>query len=188
MLATSYALIGENVDIVTSSKILAQRDSSNDPKEGYKIFFNLFGLNVNNNCDNACDNSDTGESERKKRYLKNEIIYGETGYFQRDILLTKCFCKNICEKIAHTLIVDEVDNMFIDNANKMLHLSHNIVDMRYLRDLFLQIWVCVNNKIEQYYNDENVDKIRDYILKMIENNDIKVPLTLNEYIKFKCMD
>ncbi|CAF4888019.1 unnamed protein product, partial [Rotaria magnacalcarata] len=34
MLATAQALIGRKVDIVTSSKILAIRDASNDPNEG----------------------------------------------------------------------------------------------------------------------------------------------------------
>ncbi|CAF5168159.1 unnamed protein product, partial [Rotaria magnacalcarata] len=84
MLATAQALIGRKVDIVTSSKILAIRDASNDPNEGYKEFYRLFGLNVSNNCDDACENPGTGQAERKERYQQNEIIYGETAYFQRD--------------------------------------------------------------------------------------------------------
>ncbi|CAF0805817.1 unnamed protein product [Didymodactylos carnosus] len=125
---------------VTSSKILAQHDASNDPKEGYKIFFNLFGLNVNNNCDNTCDDSDTGENEHKERYLNNEIIYDKTSYFQRDILLKNFFGEKICEKVVNTVIVDEVDNMIIDNATtNIIYISHNIIDMRYLRDLSIQI-------------------------------------------------
>ncbi|CAF3851123.1 unnamed protein product [Adineta steineri] len=182
MLAVSHALIGNKVDIVTSSKVLAIRDASNDSEEGYKKFFNLFGLNVSNNCDNACDNPKTGQALRKERYQENEIIYGETGYFQRDILLTKFFSKDIRDRIGDILIVDEVDNMFIDNAEKILYISHSITDMRHLRDLFIHIWVTVHNKVEQSYSEENVNKIHEYIQLMIKNKDLKIPSTMKTFV------
>ncbi|CAF3446708.1 unnamed protein product [Rotaria socialis] len=182
MLAVSRALIGDRVDIVTSSKVLAVRDASDDPDEGYKKFFALFGLNVSNNCDDDCDNPKTGQALRKERYQENQIIYGETGYFQRDILLTKFFGKDIRDRIGDILIVDEVDNMFIDNAEKILYISHNIADMRHLRDLFIQIWVSVNNRVEQFYSEENVEKIHKYIKLMIKNKDLQIPRTLTKFI------
>ncbi|CAF0927919.1 unnamed protein product [Rotaria sordida] len=182
MLATAQALIGRKVDIVTSSKILAIRDASDDPDEGYKELYRLFGLKVSNNCDDACENPKTGQAERKDRYLQNEIIYGETAYFQRDILLTKFFAKDIRDRIGDILIVDEVDNMVIDNAEKTLYISHGITDMRHLRDVFIQIWVSVNNKIEQSYSEENVNKIHQYIQLMIENKDLKIPNTLKDFV------
>ncbi|CAF3937304.1 unnamed protein product [Rotaria sp. Silwood1] len=132
MLATAQALIGEKFDIVTSSKVLAIRDASDDSREGYRKFFELFGLKAGNNCDEACDATGTGDKERKERYEQNDIIYGETGYFQRDILLTNFFNKNIRDCIGNSLIVDEVDNMVIDNAEKTLYISHSITDIRYL--------------------------------------------------------
>ncbi|CAF3378784.1 unnamed protein product [Rotaria sp. Silwood2] len=139
MLAAAQALIDKNVDIVTSSQVLAIRNASDDPEEGYKEFFHLFGLKINNNCDDACENPRTGQIERKERYLQNEIIYGETAYFQRDILLTIFFSKDIRDRIGDILLVDEVDNMVIDNAEKTLYISHGTTDMRHLRDLFIQI-------------------------------------------------
>ncbi len=51
------------------------------------------------------------------------------------------------------LILDEVDSMMIDNAAKTLYISHNIVDMRYLRDIFLLIWCDVNSKGEMFFNE-----------------------------------
>ncbi|CAF4703939.1 unnamed protein product, partial [Rotaria magnacalcarata] len=80
------------------------------------------------NCDDACENPGTGQAERKERYQQNEIIYGETAYFQRDILLTEFFAKDIRDRIGDILIVDEVDNMVIDNAEKTLYISHGIAD------------------------------------------------------------
>ncbi|CAF4220180.1 unnamed protein product [Rotaria sp. Silwood2] len=66
MLAAAQALIDKNVDIVTSSQVLAIRNASDDPEEGYKEFFHLFGLKINNNCDDACENPRTGDVESNK--------------------------------------------------------------------------------------------------------------------------
>lgn len=74
-------LKGGNVDILTSSEILAERDA-----EESEQMFALFDIHVSNNCD-AKANGD--ENLRKERYAKNQVIYGEIGNFQRDILLTK---------------------------------------------------------------------------------------------------
>lgn len=74
-------LKGGTVDILTSSEILAERDA-----EESEQMFGLFNINVSNNCD-AKANAD--ENVRKERYAKNEVIYGEIGHFQRDLLLTK---------------------------------------------------------------------------------------------------
>ncbi len=41
----------------------------------------------------------------------------------------------------------------IDNADKTLYISHDINDLKYLRDLFIQIWACVNSKTESYYSE-----------------------------------
>lgn len=182
MLATALALIGEKVDIVTSSKVLAVRDTSDDEREGYQKFFALFGLRSSNNCDDACDAPGTGEDERKQRYKNNDIIYGETGYFQRDILLTQFFGKEIRPRIGDSLIVDEVDNMVIDNAEKTLYISHSITDMRYLREVFIKIWFAVNGRHEQYYSEENVDKIYEYIQKLLEDEELEVPATLRKFV------
>ncbi|CAF1469536.1 unnamed protein product, partial [Didymodactylos carnosus] len=147
-------------------KIIAIRDANNDQEEGYKQFVELFGLKVNNNRDDGCNAPGTGETERKERYEQNDIIYGETGYFQRDILLIKFFGKKIRDRIGDSLTVDEVDNKVIDNAEKTLYISHSITGMRHLRDLFIQVWVAVNNEIEQHYSEEKADKIYEYTQMM----------------------
>ncbi|CAF5225772.1 unnamed protein product, partial [Rotaria magnacalcarata] len=78
---------------------------------------------------------------------------------------------DIRDRIGDILIVDEVDNMVIDNAEKTLYISHGIADMRHLRNLFIQIWVSVNNRVEQSYSEENVNKIHQYIQLLISNKD-----------------
>ncbi|WP_375326319.1 hypothetical protein [Candidatus Tisiphia endosymbiont of Nemotelus uliginosus] len=200
MLATCLGLIGKRVDIVTSSKVLAIRDSQvREPgtKEGYQGFFEMFGLKASNNCDEICEKADTGEQERKNRYESCSIIYGETGYFQRDILLSQFFKKDIRggSGLGDVLILDEVDSMMIDNAAKTLYISHNITDMRHLRDVFIHIWAAVNSREERYYSEENVQKIIKYINKIIcnvENNNsspqeddfkVLIPSTLYDFVQ-----
>ena len=83
---------------------------------------------------------------------ENNVIYGEIGYFQRDILLQNFFNKeirpNAKQTVGDILILDECDNMMIDNANKVLYISHSIDDLKYIKDLFLHIWGAVNGKYE----------------------------------------
>ena len=167
MLATILGLCGKSVDVLTSSKVLAVRDSKRrDPetREGYADFFALFNLTCSNNCDDQCERS---EEERKKRYEDACIMYGEAGFFQRDILLTKFFGKGIRpgSGIADALILDEVDNMMLDNATRTLYISHHITDMRHLRDLFIRLWAAVNGK-ESAYTEDNVRKIKKYVKKI----------------------
>ncbi|UCM86433.1 MAG: hypothetical protein LF885_07155 (plasmid) [Rickettsia endosymbiont of Culicoides impunctatus] len=178
MLATCLGLLGKRVDVVTSSKVLAIRDSqarASGTKEGYKGFFKMFDLHASNNCDEECEKPDTGEDERKSRYQNCSIIYGEVGYFQRDILLSQFFSKNIRggHGIGDVLILDEVDSMMIDNAAKTLYISHNITDMRHLKDIFIHIWAAVNSQEERYYSEDNVQKIIKYINKIINTSDVR---------------
>ena len=85
-----------------------------------------------NNCDEACASSLDGEAVRKKRYEASDVIYGETALFQRDILLSQFFGKDIRggNMRGDVLILDEVDSMMIDNAAKTHYISRNILDFR----------------------------------------------------------
>ena len=94
---------GGTVDILTSSEVLAERDA-----EESKPMFEIFDINVSCNCD---EEANANEKVRKERYEKNSVIYGEIGHFQRDILLTKYYEKDIRKQLAKCLIVDEVDSM-----------------------------------------------------------------------------
>ena len=160
MLATVLGLCGKSVDVLTSSKVLAIRDSKSrdlETGEGHRDFFEYFNLTCSNNCDDECDGS---EEERQKRYADSQIMYGEAGCFERDILLTNFFGRGIRpgSGIADALILDEVDSMMLDNATTTLYISHRITDMRHLRDLFLRIWAAVNGQ-ERAYTEDNVRKI-----------------------------
>jgi hypothetical protein len=44
----------------------------------------MFGFVIGNNCDEESES----ETVRAKRYKKCDIIFGEAGYYQRDIILS----------------------------------------------------------------------------------------------------
>ena len=84
-IAAIKALSCQKVDIVTSSNVLAVRDSIEN-----KPFFEMLDLQVTNNCDLECENGNggkSGEEVRKLRYCSEkgpvDVVYGETGCFER---------------------------------------------------------------------------------------------------------
>ena len=173
--AISQILIkGGTVDILTSSEVLAERDA-----EESKEMFGIFDISVSNNCDAEANSN---EKLRKERYEKNSVIYGEIGHFQRDILLTKYYDKDIRKANATCLIIDEVDSMCIDNMCNTLYISHQIADLRYIKEIYCFIWQAVNSNDTSNYTSVNVNKVKEYIEKLIQENQIHYPKSLDEFI------
>jgi hypothetical protein len=165
---------GGTVDILTSSEVLAERDA-----EESKEMFNLFKIKVSNNCDSKAN---AEESTRRERYEKNSVIYGEIGHFQRDLLLTKYYNKNIRKSLATCLIIDEVDSMCIDNMCNTLYISHQIGDLRELKDIYIYIWQAVNTPGTSSHTTRNVEEVKKYIEKLIQNKQITYPCNLDEFV------
>ena len=177
MLAIARVLEGKTVDCITSNTVLAERDA-----KAAEEIFSYFDVSVSNNCDaKANANMDS----RKSRY-DSDVVYGDTASFQRDILLTLFFNKEIRDAVAPALIVDEVDSMFIDSAETTLYISHNIEDLRYLDSILVNIWTAVATGADtQEFNEYNVQMIESFILqKMADNDDdCLVPNKLVDFAK-----
>ena len=139
---------------------------------GNSQVFQLFQIHVSTNCDGAAN---FGEKLRRERYETNEVIYGETGSFQRDLLLTKFYNKGIRSSLASCTIIDEVDNMCIDNICNTLYISHSIGDLKFVKELYLHIWAAVNMKDCDTYSEESVRMVEQYINKQIEQSIIVFP-------------
>ncbi|CAF1419452.1 unnamed protein product, partial [Rotaria sordida] len=140
VLAVFYALKGKTVDIVTSSPILAERDSKEKAK-----FYNMFGLGCSHN------NDKTVYVSGIKTCYKKEIVYGEATQFQFDILRTEYAELNtLGNRKFEVAIIDEVDSMLIDDSSKIARLATTMSGMDQLQIIYHMLWnqfVFLQNRI-----------------------------------------
>lgn len=188
-IAILKALSGQHVDIITTSKVLAERDAAENA-----ALYTMFGLRVSNNCDDACDKGDTNrsaEAVRRERYGSLDkpvhIVYGEVSAFERDQLLTD-FHPHDPDKqvINHTrgdrakrcALVDEVDGLLLDNASMVLYLSHEVESLRHFEQLFVRLWDMVNSSnlpLDSAGNDQVVSAITQAMEHAIALGEIEIP-------------
>ncbi|EFN83173.1 Protein translocase subunit secA 2, partial [Harpegnathos saltator] len=122
-------LCGQKVDIITSSSVLAKRDSKINSD-----IYDLFSVSVSHNCDDDVEN-------RKEVYSWKDIIYGELSGFQRDYLLDQFYGTNILGRRSfENVIIDEMDSMLLDKGNNMLYLSHDLPCLDKLESVYVYIW------------------------------------------------
>ena len=136
--AIARAKSNQKVDVITSSSLLAVRDSTMTIKEGGLLeIFQAFGITVAHNCDMSCD--------KRKQAYSSQVVYGELSSFQRDFLLYKFYNKDILgDRQQQCVIIDEVDCMLLDKGSNILYLSHQIPGLESLESLFVFIWFRVN--------------------------------------------
>ena len=104
--AAYLALQGKNVDIITSSSVLADRDALDPNKVN---FYSALKLTV------GCASKD--------EYYKN-IIYGDTQNFEAGILREEFKEKDVRNgRTFDCIIVDEVDSISLDNIITMTQLT-----------------------------------------------------------------
>lgn len=109
-IAIVNGLRGQNLDIITSSKVLAERDAT---KPEHKEVFDLFKISVGHNCSE-------NDSTRRCAYSSCSVIYGDLASFQRDYLLNTFHNKNIFgDKKLDNVLIDEVDSMLLDKGNQI---------------------------------------------------------------------
>lgn len=110
MLAFYNACQGRTVDIISSSRYLAQRD-----QEKYENFFKIFGIASSHIC----------KDNPNKENFNGQIIYGTNFDFEfavmHDFILDKGLRKitvkgKLVPRPFDVVIVDEVDNLLIDSA------------------------------------------------------------------------
>jgi len=178
LLALIKALSGEAVDVVTSNYDLA--------KEGcdkMQPLFKLFKLNSGLNC--------TQDEDQNHQAYQSNIVYGDIASFEGHILHDEyeqqpIFKDRYLNK-TKSLIIDEVDSMFIDNCKNMLYLSHEIDSLKSIEPLFTYIWSAVLGENEENY--ENIDAavftVETAIKNFIKDKNIIVPDYLKEFCDVK---
>ena len=153
-MALISALMGEFVDIITSTSYLAKRDQIK-----FKELYNIFGIS---------SNSITENNPSKEAY-NGIILYGTNTDFEFTLLREgtnseeKMFTVPLGQKVAikrkfQTVIVDESDNLFIDTALNSARISYT--SRNHFNWVYYPIFKCVKN------NMNNVEIVRKELEKI----------------------
>ncbi|XP_035712663.1 uncharacterized protein LOC118437603 [Folsomia candida] len=146
VLGITLALTRKNIYIISSSAVLAE-----DGFQNMKKLFDVFGVEVGNISDPDVRKG-TPSSEKQLRKLYNmRVLYGDAGSFQADYL----HCNHLGKDYkggtdAGYLIEDEVDSMLLDKGTNVLYISHTIPELKFLRNIFLDIWTCVLKDVNKF--------------------------------------
>src|SRR3990167_2178098 len=156
MLAIIHVLQGKKVDIVTSSSVLACRETI-----AQKSLFDCFDMSVSHNCSQHTGNS--YQDGPKSCYL-DDIVYGDVGNFQFDLLRHEYKgYETRAERQYDVVIVDEVDSMLIDESMKIAALGSYKPAMEHLEPLLVAIWVELNRLLhEESDSDKLISLLTEY--------------------------
>ncbi|CAF4416357.1 unnamed protein product, partial [Didymodactylos carnosus] len=208
ILAIINALKNKQVHVITSSPVLAERDSKLKLK-----LFKMFNLTCSDN------NDKTVYLHGRKDCYTADIVYGEVSQFQFDTLRDEySMLGTLGDRKCEIAIVDEVDSMLIDDSSKIARLSSTAAGMDYFQVFYVYIWqrlltikerfimfngkmYMVNGKVgfengkillEYLDTNNNIINISDLENYITNNNDISdigqvINENLDEYLK-KCLN
>ncbi|KAJ7996402.1 hypothetical protein DPEC_G00236710 [Dallia pectoralis] len=166
MFATIQAIRGINIDIVTSSPVLARRD-----QEEWQKLYNLFGVTSSVVPPPQIQGSspESRDSMLQEAY-KKQLVYGTVGTFAADALRQE-FEKDTTrgERKFDMVIVDEVDYMTLDNGVQcdLLTILENALE----NTVAIDCYAVNNNKavlVEKKTLDHTPD-ILDIKMLLLEN-------------------
>ena len=185
MLATIKALRGKYVDILTSSEVLAERDSKEKQK-----FYSMFNLKVTH--------------AKKEKFHRYNIVYGDSLSFEGDILRA-LFIKNPnksdieFQRGQQCIIIDEVDNMCVDNLSAstqlvsefggysaingiypLIYQNLNIIDQFILEGKFPDI---TQNNIQEKTIAKLIEITNKIIQDGINNKIFMFPKHIEDFVK-----
>ena len=169
-LAAYFGLKNHKIDIITSSSVLAERDAKNSVK-----FFEKLGLKVS-----YCKNSTNKLEENDTSYDAN-ILYGTFLSFEGDLLEEMRSNEEIRHnRVFDIIIIDEVDNAFIDCIEGSTQLSQSSKGYQFLLPIYISIYFFVDI-LDNLYLDEVTKQYDDLISREKFKN-------LDEISKKKILD
>ena len=147
-LAAFYGLRNRKIDIITSSRTLASRDSLE-----FKEFYQIFNLV-----------SDFVKDYQPRPY-KADITYGTFLDFEGDLLEEISSNKIIRgERPFDIVIIDEVDNAFIDCIQGSTQLTHSSKGYQFLIPLYVSIYLFVD-LLDSMYLEQSMKKYEEIMAK-----------------------
>lgn len=153
LLAIIHCLDGKKVDILTSSSVLAERDSL-DLKKIYSYYhLSTDYCKINNKIDENNDKYDNYNAD---------ICYGDSLSLEGDILRSE-FLGEIGRgnRPFDCIIVDEIDNLCIDNIKNQTELIDNFPGFKFLEYFYLYIY----NALQKIISNKEIDK-KDQLVRM----------------------
>ncbi|XP_037614101.1 protein translocase subunit SecA-like [Sebastes umbrosus] len=178
MFAAFRAMRGEQVDIFTSSSVLAERDLVE-----WRNFYKVLKISVD------CNTNKHGKDELKKCY-DCQVVYGTAHEFAGHWLNQHFERMDIFGKIRfQCAIVDEVDSLMLDKGHDLVYIGSDMPALQHLNPLLAFIWNTANQYrkigteafvgqkypfhqvvLEKISKDKNVEELT--ILKMAEDTGI----------------
>lgn len=183
----------KQIDIVTSSSVLAMRDA-----EEFKDFYKQFGLTVSHNIDESMGNT-------PKTCYAADIVYGDLRHFIGDGL-RDTFKDTKLGRGFNIIIVDEVDNLFIDQNNMKIQLTGKMPGYEALLPIFVYMYgtaLAIASNLKQIGNhcyeekpiltEAQKSNVTDCNIKQIEKEEYETELiptnsSCGEHIKSKLKD
>uniref|UniRef100_H2ZV24 Uncharacterized protein n=1 Tax=Latimeria chalumnae TaxID=7897 RepID=H2ZV24_LATCH len=133
MFAAMRVMKGDQVDIVSSSSVLSQRDA-----QEWERFYKVFNITVDTNTDKTTD-------ESHYKCYQSDIVYGTVETFAADFLRQDFEQKNIrSNRKFQCIIVDEVDSLLLDRGIQLTYLSSDMTSMQHLSPILAMIWSAVS--------------------------------------------
>ena len=190
-LATIKAFLGNKVDILTSSPILAERDAKK-----MKDFYEIFGISVN-----YCGGKNNiNELNDTQPYYKADICYGDELSFEGDILRSEFLglTGRGAKRGFDCIIIDEIDNICLDNIKNMTELVDNFKGYKYLEYCYLLIfnelleiekeYIGKVFQYEKYHKKEIIEKLYKKVVEKFKNFPSCIIIQkyiIDEYIQYK---
>ena len=166
-LALYLSVLGNKVDILTSSIVLAERDSKNRNR-----LYNKFGKS----CD-YCKDKNSINNENMLKCYNADIIYGDILNLIGDILRTEFLKKKgRGNRPFDYIIIDEIDNICIDNLRNNVELIDNFPGYKYLEFVYLYIYKTLKLKIDKFksfYKENWEDQLKKEAENIIHEVSIK---------------
>ena len=181
VIAIVLVLHGRLVDVVTSNLELAIRDEK-DQRDYYKLFNIKSGVLAEKTGDKDFLNLlksqiiiNPGEEKKGSGYnldvFEKPIVYSTNYNFEFAYLHSLFSDKPLRERPYDVVIVDEVDNMFLDQSTSPAIIAHGI-KILYHKDILEIIYLLKDNdvdsiiKVLKYYFPEGIDFDREEITKL----------------------
>ena len=171
VIAIVLALHGRLIDVVTSNLELAIRDEKDQrdyyklfnirsgvlcQKEGDKDFLNLMKSQI------VINNDNDNDTDYNVDVFEKEIVYSTNYNFEFAYLNSLFSDKPLRNRPYDVVIVDEVDNMFLDQSSSPAIIAYG-VSILYHKDILEIIYLLKDNSVDdiikvlKYYFPEGID-------------------------------